>query len=60
MTDALQHGQGGWRLVDYEWFPESGESVAVYERHDSGQLVTREIWRTQPRWWLPLEKRELD
>jgi hypothetical protein len=41
-----------WELADYEWNPETGESVAVYERKLDGVPEELSLTRIQPsgRW----------
>jgi hypothetical protein len=44
-----------WELADYEWNPETGESVAVYERKLDGVPEELSLTRIQPsgRWLRP-------
>jgi hypothetical protein len=43
-----RHGVDNWKLVEYEWDPETGEALLTYE-HDDGRTEVVPVWHDR---WL--------
>lgn len=44
-----------WQLVDYDWDPNTGVAVMVYERirEDTGEVQEKKIAKEQKTWFTP-------